>query len=147
MDEPRQEPELESLNALVGDWTIEATHPAYPSTVVRGQAAIEWLEGEKFLIYRSRTDHPDFPDSIAVIGVPEDALCMHYFDSRGVYRVYQVDMSERVWRMWRDAPGFSQRFEGTIAGDGDTISGVSELSRDDSTWDSDLEIEFRRVAR
>ncbi|MGH2837694.1 MAG: hypothetical protein ACRDJY_05005 [Thermoleophilaceae bacterium] len=44
-----------------------------------------------------------------------------------------------------DAPGFSQRFAGRFAEDGDTISGVFELSRDDETWDDDLEITYRRV--
>ena len=138
-------PDLEPLNALVGEWTTEATHPEYPSTVVHGDAAVEWLEGERFLIHRSRTDHPDFPDAIAIIGAPTEGLSMHYFDSRGVFRVYEVSMEDGVWRFWRDAPGFSQRFTGTFADDGDTIVGRSQLSRDDSTWDDDLAITYRRV--
>lgn len=71
---------------LVGRWTTEATHPAVPATVVRGWSDIEWLEGERFLIFRSGNDHPDFPDSISIIG-DTDGLHMHYFDSRGVHRV------------------------------------------------------------
>jgi hypothetical protein len=138
-------PDLEPLNALVGEWTTEATHPEYPSTVVHGHAAVEWLEGERFLIHRSRTDHPDFPDAIAIIGAPTEGLSMHYFDSRGVFRIYEVSMEDGVWRFWRDAPGFSQRFTGTFADDGDTIVGRSQLSRDDSTWDDDLAITYRRV--
>lgn len=144
MQEPTQDPELEPLNALVGEWTIQATHPAYPGASVAGRASFEWLEGEQFLIQRSRADHPDFPDAIAVIGVT-GALSMHYFDSRGVHRVYEMSLSERVWRIWRDAPGFSQRFTGTVGDHGDTISGLWELSRDGSTWDDDLEIAFRRI--
>ena len=138
-------PDLEPLNALVGEWTTEATHPEYPSTVVHGHATVEWLEGERFLIHRSRNEHPDFPDAIAVIGAPTEGLSMHYFDSRGVFRVYEVSMDDGVWRFWRDAPGFSQRFTGTFADDGDTIVGRSQLSRDDSTWDDDLAITYRRV--
>lgn len=145
MQQPTQSPELEPLNALVGKWTTEATHPAYPSTVVHGHTAVEWLEGEQFLIQRSQADHPDFPDAIVVIGAPTEALSMHYFDSRGVHRVYEVSLSEGVWRMWREAPGFSQRFTGTFCDDGDTISGLWELSRDGSSWDDDLEITYRRV--
>ena len=43
------DPRLEPFNALVGAWEIEATHPMFPSTVVRGTAEFEWLEGERFL--------------------------------------------------------------------------------------------------
>ena len=62
---------LERLDRLVGTWATDATHPALPGVVVDGTAVIEWLEGERFLIHRARTDHPDFPDSISIIGVTE----------------------------------------------------------------------------
>jgi hypothetical protein len=137
--------ELEPFEALVGTWTTEATHPMYPSTVVRGRSTFEWLEGKRFLIQRSVTDHPDFPDAMAVFGVTDEQLSMHYFDSRGVYRVYVVSLSEGTWRFSRDAPGFSQRFTGTFSDDGNTITGLSELSRDGSTWDDDLAITYRRA--
>ena len=81
-------PELEPFKALIGAWRTEATHPFYPSLVVHGSSSFEWLEGEQFLILRARTDHPDFPDSISVIGPVEERLSMYYFDSRGVHRVY-----------------------------------------------------------
>jgi hypothetical protein len=61
-------PELEPLDRLVGNWVTEATHPALPGVVVHGTASIEWLEGHRFLILRSRNDHPDFPDAISIIG-------------------------------------------------------------------------------
>jgi hypothetical protein len=143
--ESTQIAELQPLNALVGEWATEATHPEFPGTVVHGRAVFEWLEGERFLIQRSQTDHADFPDAIAIIGAPTEGLSLQYFDSRGVYRVYQVSFDENVWRLWRDAPGFSQRFAGTFGDGGDTISGVWQLSRDGSTWADDLEITYRRV--
>ena len=86
--------DLEPFEALVGTWTTEATHRIYPSTVVRGRSAFEWLDGKRFLIQRSVTDHPEFPDAMAVFGVTDEQLSMHYFDSRGVYRVYAVSLSE-----------------------------------------------------
>ena len=132
------------LDALVGNWTTEMTHPMLPSSVVRGAAIFEWLEGERFLIQRARTDHPRFPDSIAIIGGPADGPAMHYFDSRGVQRVYEMSFEDGAWRMSRDAPGFSQRFEGTFADGGGTITGLWKLSRDGSSWDDDLAITFRR---
>ena len=140
------EDRLVPLNALVGSWTIEATHPAFPSTIVGGETRFEWLEGERFLLQRSRTDHPEFPDSLIVYGAEPDELSMHYFDSRGVHRIYRVSFAGGVWRMWRNEPGFSQRFTGTLSDEGDTIDGLWKLSRDDTTWDDDLKITFRRNA-
>ena len=136
--------ELAGFSTLVGTWDIEATHPMFPSTVVRGVTEFEWLEGERFLLQRSRTDHPEFPDSLIVFGADDEGLCMNYFDSRGVHRVYRVSLSDGVWRMWRHAPGFSQTFEGRVSDDAGTIEGLWKLSRDDSTWDDDLAITFRR---
>jgi hypothetical protein len=152
-------PDLQPLNRLVGNWSTEATHPALPGAVVRGTAAIEWLEGQRFLVMRSHNDHPDFPDAISIIGftdvdrVGADAdespgsgsrLCMHYFDSRGVFRVYEANVDVDAWRMWRNAPGFSQRFTGTFTDDDNVIVGRWQLCRDDEHWADDLQILYRR---
>ena len=142
MDDSR-DASLHGLDALVGEWTVEATHPAFPSTVVHGLTEFEWLEGKKFLVVRAKTDHPDFPDSISVIG-DTGGLRMHYFDSRGVDRVYEVEVSENVLKFSRDAPGFDQRFTGTFEDDGDTISGLWKLAQDNTTWEDDLRITYRR---
>ena len=103
------------------------------------------LEGRRFVIQRSHYDHPEIPDAIAITGVIDGQLSMHYFDSRGVYRVYEVSLSGGTWRFWRDAPGFSQRFTGTFSEDGDSMKGQSELSRDGETWEDDLAISYRRI--
>jgi hypothetical protein len=141
--------QLEGFRALVGEWTTEAIHPLLPDTVVPGRTRVEWLEGERFLILRGRNEHPDFPDSVCVIGATdeEEGLTMHYFDSRGVFRVYRVSLEDGVWRIWGDGPsGFSGRFSGSFSDDGDTLSGVHQLSRDGSTWDDDLAITYRRAS-
>lgn len=155
------EPALKPLERLVGSWSTEATHPALPGVVVHGTVRVEWLEGERFLIHRARTDHPDFPDSISIIGFTErdrvDAgasalsaahdnqpLCMHYFDSRGVFRVYGVSFGAESWRIWRNAPGFSQRFSGTLAQSGRTILGRWQSCEDDVHWQDDLQITYHR---
>jgi hypothetical protein len=138
--------ELEPFEALVGTWTTEATHQALPGTVIRGESTFEWLEGERFLIWRSRYDHPEVPDAIAIMGIIDGKLSMQYFDSRGVYRVLAVSLSEGTWRFSRYGADFSQRFTGTFSDDGDTITGLSEVSEDGSTWDDDLAITYRRAA-
>ena len=59
---------LRDLDQLIGEWTLEATHPAFPDLVVPGRSSFEWLDGGKFMMQRSTADHPDFPNSISVIG-------------------------------------------------------------------------------
>jgi hypothetical protein len=140
-------PELAAFDSLVGEWTAEATHPMSPSTVVNGQMTYEWLAGERFLVQQWSNDHPDFPDSISVIGVVDEELVAHYFDSRGVFRIYRIAMEGGTLRMWRDAPGFSQRLEAKLTDDGRTLAGVWQLSRDDETWADDLAVTFTRTAR
>lgn len=153
-------PSLESMTRLLGKWTTEMTHPAMPGVVVRGDVDMQFLEGERFLIHRARTDHPDFPDSISIVGYMErdrigesgkagaadgePRVCMHYYDSRGVFRVYEASVDDTSWRLWRDASGFSQRFTGVISAGGDAIDGRWELSQDDATWANDLAITYRR---
>jgi hypothetical protein len=68
------DPRLEPFDTLVGRWEIEATHPMFPSTVVHGAAEFEWLEGEHFLVQRSRTEHPEFPDS-RIASAPTRTVC------------------------------------------------------------------------
>ena len=102
----RPRAKLEPFQALIGEWTIEMTHPAVEGTVVRGRATYEWLEGGRFLIQRATNEHPDFPDSLSVIGAMEgeDRLSMQYFDSRGVHRVYAIGFDGRELTVARDAP-------------------------------------------
>jgi hypothetical protein len=92
MDEADPRAKLEPFQALIGEWTIEMTHPIVEDMVIRGRVTYEWLEGGRFLIQRSVNDHPDFPDSLCVIGVMEgeNDLSIQYFDSRGVHRVYAI---------------------------------------------------------
>lgn len=66
------------------------------------------------------------------------------FDSRGVFRVYEVSVDDQAMRIWRDAPGFSQRFTGTFADGHNTMAGTWELCRDDVNWADDLAITYRR---
>jgi hypothetical protein len=144
MDAEPHRAELELLGALVGTWTTRGSHPLLPDAI-DGRATFEWLDGERFLVWRSQYDHPDVPDALAVIGVIDDRLAMQYFDSRGVHRVYSVAISPEAWRFWRDDPGFSQRFTGSFGDGGDTITGHGQLSRDGTTWDDDLSLTYRRI--
>jgi hypothetical protein len=136
--------DLERLGRrLVGAWTTQATHPEVPGTTVSGGADVQWLEGERFLVFRAHNDHPDFSDSISIIG-DTDGLQWHYFDSRGVHRIYEFGVSDDGWEISRDAPEFSQRFTVTFDDDDNTMEGLAKLSYDNETWQDDLQITYRR---
>jgi hypothetical protein len=148
VSEPRvpdpEHPELRGWQRFLGTWSTAATHPAFPGTVVQGHCSFEWLAGRRFLIHRSQHEHPQFPDAISIIGFTDARLSMHYFDSRGVHRVYKVSFDAGTWRICRNAPAFSQRFTGTFSDDDTTISGQWELCQDQATWRDDLAITYRR---
>jgi hypothetical protein len=152
MDQAARKAALERLDAFIGEWSVDASFPDAPPTGVAGRTEFEWVLGGQFLVQRSDLPHPDAPDSLAIIGVdPEgEAYSQHYFDSRGVARVYAMTFSDGVWKLLRDSPdftplNFSQRFTGTFSDDGKTIKGRWELSRDGSRWDHDFDLTYTRV--
>jgi hypothetical protein len=134
---------VEHLDALVGQWAIEISHPSDPTAVITGRAVFEWLSGGHFLVERWNIAHPDFPDGIAVIG----QSTQHYFDSRGVARVYEMSLADGVWKLWREPepPDFSQRFTATFSEDGTVIAGCWEIAHDGSTYERDFDLTFRKV--
>jgi hypothetical protein len=142
-------PELRSLDRLVGEWVMEGTHPFDLTITVRGRVTFEWLEGHAFLIEHWSVEHPDFPNGIAILGYDEATgnLRQHYFDSRGVARIYNTSLSDGVWRLWRDDPGFSQRFVGTFADNGNTIMGRWKRSTDSSAWEHDFNLKYAKVTQ
>ena len=141
-----EESGLHGWDCFIGRWKTEGSHPMLPGEAIHGTSSFEWLDGKQFLVWRSHYDHPEIPDGITIIGVTDGQLSMHYFDQRGVYRVYAASLEQATWRYWRDAsaPDFSQRFTGTFSDDGDTITGRGELSKDGSTWEGDLHLNYQR---
>jgi hypothetical protein len=129
---------------LVGRWDSHGAHPLLAGDNITGSATFEWLDGRKFLIWRSHYDHPQIPDAIAVIGSIDDQLLMHYFDYRGVHRVYKVAVEGNAWRYWRDDPGFQQSFVARFSDDFDTMTGQGRMNREDAGWEDDLTLTYRR---
>jgi len=61
-------------------------------------------------------------------------------------RVYHMTFERNVWKMWRKAPGFWQRFECSVGNDGRTMTGYWEKSTDDGrTWGRDFNIRYSRA--
>jgi hypothetical protein len=157
-DVPDERPaSLDRLDAVVGSWEMEVFFeagffgPESPAVSDRGgRTTFEWLEGRFFLLQRfTVAEHPAAPSGIAIIGVADDdpeTFEQHYYDSRGVARVYQMSLVENVWKVWRESPGFWQRYEGRIADDGTRIEGAWEKSSDGSEWEHDFVLNYVKVS-
>jgi hypothetical protein len=92
-------------------------------------------------------DNAPFPTR-AVFGLDDATgeFAMLYADGRGVHRVYRMTFDGAVLTIWRDAPGFGQRFTGTLSPDGSAIDGRWEASPDGVTWTLDFEVAYTRAA-
>jgi len=144
---------LDRLNVLIGRWETAASFEAgffgsgSPPVTGGGETTFEWLEGSFFLIQRFASEHPDAPDGITIIGTSADreTFEQHYYDSRGVARVYQMSLEGGAWKLWREAPGFWQRYTGAISDDGTTIKGAWEASEDGQEWKHDFVLTYIKV--
>jgi hypothetical protein len=109
--------------------------------------------GDKaFLIQRWSIPIPEAPQGLAVIGWDKgrDTFLQHYFDDRGVARVYEMSFESGVWKIERTKEDFSpfefsQRFTGTLTEDGKRIDGMWEMARDHKTWKKDFDLIYTRV--
>jgi hypothetical protein len=130
---------------FVGSWTTDATHPMLPGETISGSSEVEWMEGERFLVYRTHFDHPDFPDALAVLGDTH----LHYFDTRGVYRLFELTITPDGWSITRDkgSEQFGQRMAFTFDSTDQTIDGRTQLCHDGVTWVDDLMTTYRRSER
>src|SRR5215207_9169094 len=124
MTEPRKQ-----LERFIGEWIMQVAFPGAP-LLSGGRVVFEWMTGEQFLIERWEVPVPEAPDGLAIIGCDEGrgTFRQHYFDSRGIARVYQMSLEDGVWRLWRETPDFSplefaQRYTGRFSDDGRTIAG------------------------
>jgi hypothetical protein len=144
--------EMAALERLVGEWSVEAIAPWAPPSDLRGKTVFEWMTGGKLLVQRWEVPVPEAPDGLAVIGLDGSGpgYLQHYFDTRGVARVYVMSFDEDVWKLSRTTADFSplefsQRFTGTFSDDGRTIRGRWEICHDGTTWEQDFDLVYRRV--
>lgn len=143
---------MASLTPLVGEWSVQALAPWAPSDL-HGRTVFEWMTGGTFLLQRWEVPVDEAPDGLALIGPdPERSggYLQHYFDSRGVARVYEMSFDDGVWTLSRTEADFSpldfaQRFSGTLTDDARTIRARWELAHDGSTWEHDFDLVYTRV--
>ena len=140
-------PRLEPFKILIGDWETEGHHRLLPDTTFHGHTTFSWLEGGAFLMMYSRMDELEIPDNISIIASDDAAnkFYMFSYDVRGVSRKFEVKFTDNTLEMWRNFPGFSQRFKGVIKNNGNITEGVWELCEDDINWNKDLELTYKRI--
>jgi hypothetical protein len=116
------------------------------------RSRFEWALDGQFLLQRTEVPVPAAPDSLTIISTdPETgAYTQHYYDSRGVVRLYAMTFADGVWTLTRESPDFSpldfrQRFTGTFSPDGNTITGAWEKSVPDAGWEHDFDLIYRRA--
>lgn len=142
---------LQHLEPLVGDWNLSASI-GEPGGIAR--TSFEWALDGRFLVQRSVVERSDIPDALSIISVDvenDDAFTQHYFDSRGVVRLYAMTFADGVWTLLREKPDFSsfdfaQRFVGELSPDGNTIPGRWEQrALDASEWQEDFRLTYTRA--
>jgi hypothetical protein len=144
MDQPTAEEVLRRLTPFVGDWTMRAQGETWEGT---GTATFEWHPDGAHLLQRGTVDHPDAPDTFAVIGCDgaKGTYTQLYSDERGVSRVYDMTFDGTTWTLERHGEPFAQRYVGRLADDGGSITGEWMLDDDGSGFRHDFDIVLKRV--
>lgn len=142
-------PALGSLVGLAGKWNMELSNASFlpnSSDIIKGHVSCEWLENGVFLVLRMG-DRPSPPWAIWLISRDQErpGYSAFYYDDRQVSRIYEMSFADGVWKMWRDSPGFSQRYEGKLSRDGNTITAEWQRSQDGLNWEHDFDVKYTRV--
>ncbi len=146
---------MKDFEPLIGEWHGEGEMPIEPPMKITVDAKIERL-GE-FIVFGTVAQPAEVPNSVSIIGGAPDgeAQPMHYFDSRGVKRLFMMALDGSTLKIWRapgedwngpDGPGFNQRFIGELAADGTRIDGRWERGMGDAgdQWEMDFPIDYVR---
>jgi hypothetical protein len=139
---------MRRLSPLVGAWNVtlrwsEETHRLIGGPrEVEARATIRWLRQGAVLHFRMGPSH-------WFIGGDESSgqYCVLYTDDRPTSRVYRMSFARGVWRIWRDAPGFRQRFEGRVDEGGRRIEAHWDKAEGRRAWVRDFDMTFVRSAR
>jgi hypothetical protein len=143
---------LARLDVFVGQWVVEARFGADGGGPA-GRSTFEWVLDRQFLVQRTEVPVPEAPDGLMIVSAdPESgAYTQHYYDSRGVVRLYAMSLDDGVWTLTRESPDFTplefrQRFTGTFSADGNTISGGWESGpAGGGAWEHDFALTYRRA--
>jgi hypothetical protein len=145
---------IEQLEPFIGEWRLEAVFPHGRPAGDGATCSFEWLLGGTFVAQRTAVPHTQVPDGFMVISANHEGsgFTQHYFDERGVVRVYAMTFEDGAWELLRATPDFtpldfSQRYTGAFSADGTRIEGKWESSNDGgATWKLDFQLNYAKVA-
>lgn len=142
-------PALADLEFLVGEWDMKLSNASFlprRSETAHGHVPFAFVEDGALLVMRQIEQSANPPSARWTIGRDESGAdyTVLYSDNRGVSRVFGMSFSDDTWRLWRNCPGFSQRFEGRVSPDRRTITSHWE-STDGTTWEHDFDITYTRL--
>jgi hypothetical protein len=127
------------LEPFIGTWHVNSSLGD-----VRAMATFEWALGGAFLLQRQEIDLPEAPDALCVIGPDGERFTQHYYDSRGVTRVYTMTFNGELWTLERDDEDFAQRYTGEFTGN--QINGRWEIRHPgEEDWSLDFELSYERT--
>jgi hypothetical protein len=134
---------LSSFAPLVGEWSLSVRRQGPIQEV--GSTSFVWLADGAFLLMKNDVIEGGPPASAAVIGGDTDSghVQILYHDERRISRIYKTAFQNGVWRIWRDQPGFRQRFGVRLSQDQNEMKGRWEVNKDDR-WELDFEVAYRR---
>jgi hypothetical protein len=150
-NEEAEEMGIEQLEPFIGEWSMDVVFPNAGITWVEASSKFDWILDGQFLVERSEVDHPQAPNGFKVVGANADGdgYTQHYFDSRGIARVYAMTFEDGDWELLRVTPDFTpldfcQRYVGRFSDDGNAIEGRWETSSDGSDWQLDFQLNYSR---
>jgi hypothetical protein len=144
-------PALADLDVLLGEWDMvisNASFLAAPDETVTGWAEVVPVETGNLVAMRQMVDPAGPPMASWVIGrdSARPGYVVLYTDSRGVSRIYEMTLEGDSWKLWRNDPDFSQRFEATVNGDRSSIAGRWEKCHAAAAWEHDFDVTYSRRA-
>ena len=122
---PQPNPDLKSLDRLVGAWKVSGPD-------IQGQVTYEWMEGGFFLL-----QHVDFVHGgnhikgLEVIGhlqpfgaEPSPEIRSRYYDTQGFTFDYVYEIEGDTLMIWGGEKGSPAYYKGTFSADGNTNAGA-----------------------
>ncbi len=139
---------LARLQPLIGTWALHAVPPGGEPWPGEARCTFGWHASGAHVIQRATIEMPEAPNSISIIGcdAANGTYLQLYSDDRGVSRIYDMQIGDGTWRLWRTGEPFAQRFTARFQDDGDTIAGRWELSTDGTHYETDFDLTYRRIA-
>ncbi len=121
---PSPNPDLESLNRLVGTWDVAGG--------AHGRTTYEWMEGGFFLIQHVDLENDGHQiKGIEIIGhlqpfgqAPSAEIWSRYYDNMGNTLDYVYELDGDTLTIWSGGKGSPAYFKGTFSDDSDTLSGA-----------------------